>query len=562
MFGNGGQMESGVPMPYLVIQKGPKPGDVLRLDRAKNTLGRAWICTIPLEPPAEQPRAISRKHALIVCEEGQYCLADGDEKGEPSRNHTFVNGVKAPTLPDRVLLKNEDTIRICNYELVFRDGSVPADDTPSSIEASAAPDSSSVHTQTAEKLRSLLVISNRLSHSLDLDQLLPQVVENLLDVFKHAERAFLILVEETTGELVLQSHRARDSGRALPSLYSKSIVKECLAKGQGYLGNNMSGGAPISASVGDLGLQSMMCAPLRAQDGKGFGVMLVDSREPKNKFKQDDLNFLMGVANQASIALANARYHKAALAQERLQRDLALAREVVKSFLPTSLPKVGGYDFFAFNESAQAVGGDLHDFIELPGNRLAVLVGDVSGKGVAAALVMARFSAEARACLRTEPDLAAAIRRLNTLIQPLNLTDRFVTLAAVLLDPTTHTLTVVNAGHPLPLLCRQATSAVEEAAPRSVSGPLLGVVDGYEFEAHRTTLLPGDSVVLFSDGVTDAADAQGRQLGPKRLRAVLQQGNAPPADLGGRILKAVKEQAAGCPQFDDITLVCLRRRLL
>jgi sigma-B regulation protein RsbU (phosphoserine phosphatase) len=548
-------------MPYLVIQKGPKPGDVLRLERAKNTLGRAWTCTIALDPPVEQPRAISRKHAIILFEEGRCCIADGDEKGLPSRNHTFVNGVQAPTLPARVPLKNEDTIRICNYELVYHDGSVPAEDSPSAIESTVPPDSSSMHTQTAEKLRSLLTISNRLSHSLDLDLLLPQVVENLLDVFKHAERAFLILVDEATGELVLQSHRARDSRRTLPMVYSKSIVQECLAQGQGFLANNMAGGTHKSASIGDLGLQSVMCAPLRSHDGKGFGVLLVDSRESKNKFKQDDLNFLMGVASQASIALANARYHKEALAQERLQRDLALAREVVKSFLPTSVPKMAGYDFFAFNESALAVGGDLHDFIELPGNRLAVLVGDVTGKGVAAALVMARFSAEARACLRTEPDLAAAIRRLNTLIQPLNLTDRFVTLAAVLLDPTAHTLTVVNAGHPPPLLCRQTSGVFEEASPRAASGPPLGVLDAYDFEAHQITLEAGDSVVLFSDGVTDAEDAHGHPLELKGLHAVLQQGNAQPAELGARILHAVQQHAGGRPQYDDITLVCLRRRM-
>ena len=254
-------------------------------------------------------------------------------------------------------------------------------------------------------------------------------------------------------------------------------------------------------------------------------------------------------------------HHKAALEQERLQRDLVLAREVVKSFLPASLPKVAGYEFCAFNESALAVGGDLHDFIELPGNRLAVLVGDVSGKGVAAALVMARFSAEARTCLLSEPDLGAAIGRLNALVRPFSLISRFVTLAAIVLDPANHALTLVNAGHPSPLICRQATAAFEEAASRKESGPLLGVFESYDFEAKQIAMRPGDSVVIFSDGVTDAEDAQGRKLNLRGLHAVLRKGNAPPAELSRRILKAVNDHAGGQPQFDDITLVCLQRQL-
>jgi serine phosphatase RsbU (regulator of sigma subunit) len=255
----------------------------------------------------------------------------------------------------------------------------------------------------------------------------------------------------------------------------------------------------------------------------------------------------------------NARFHRDALVRERVNADLSLAREVARSFLPAQVPVIAGYEFYACNESASEVGGDYYDFIPLKDGRLGILVGDVAGKGVAAALVMARFSAEARACVRTGADLASAIRQLNELMQPLNLTDRFVTLVALLLDPQTHTLTLVNAGHPSPLLRRRATGALEEAIPGDVIGPPIGVLDDFPYEAHQVALEPGDDLILFSDGVTDAMDMHEDPLGTDRLRVAFQAGGCSPDKMGEGVLQAVKKHAAGQSQHDDITLVCLGR---
>src|SRR3954468_1935630 len=140
------------------------------------------------------------------------------------------------------------------------------------------------------------------------------------------------------------------------------------------------------------------------------------------------------------------------LAQERLERDLELAREVQRGFLPTRLLEVPGYDFFAHYESAYEVGGDYYDFMMLPQQRVAILLGDVAGKGVVAALLMAKLSANAKFCMLTEPDPATAVTRLNALMIHSGLGDRFVTLVAAVLDPEKHTVTLVNAGHPSPLI--------------------------------------------------------------------------------------------------------------
>ena len=270
-------------------------------------------------------------------------------------------------------------------------------------------------------------------------------------------------------------------------------------------------------------MRSLMCAPLWTQDGQALGVIQLDSEGPKKKFSPEDLNLLLGVAGQASIALSNARLHRDSLLRQARVRDLELASKVQLAILPRRLPDIPGYDFYAYNKSAQEVGGDYYDFVPLPRQRLAVLLGDVAGKGVAAALVMVKFSVEARACLLTEPEPAAAVSKLNALMSKAALADRFVTLAVAVLDPASHTIALVNAGHPSPLLFRRAAgSPWKKRSPSRIAGPPVGIDDGHDYTSCQVALGPGDGLILFSDGVTEAQDAPGLQFRPKGIRTVLQ----------------------------------------
>jgi serine phosphatase RsbU (regulator of sigma subunit) len=205
------------------------------------------------------------------------------------------------------------------------------------------------------------------------------------------------------------------------------------------------------------------------------------------------------------------------------------------------------------------VGGDLYDFVALPGGRLAVLVGDVAGKGVPAALVMAKFSVEARVCLEAEPDPGVAVSRLNAQMVRSRLGEQFVTLAVVVLDPAAQTLTVVNAGHPSPLLCRGQSLIVEEASPRAVTGAPLGLFAGETYTAREIPFGFGDALVLFSDGVTEAMNAQGEMFRKVRVRSSLADGTLAPHEMGKRLLQAVKTHADGLEQSDDIVVVCVGR---
>ena len=159
----------------------------------------------------------------------------------------------------------------------------------------------------------------------------------------------------------------------------------------------------MSQSIADFRIRSMMCAPLVISDGHAMGAIQIDTLDQRSRFSQDDLDVLAGVAGQAAFALENAQLHEQALKQQGMQRDLELAHKVQQGLLPSAPPRMEGHHFFDFYEPANQVGGDFYDYIRLPGGRLAIVLADVSGKGVSAALVMAKLSAEVRYCWRASP---------------------------------------------------------------------------------------------------------------------------------------------------------------
>jgi phosphoserine phosphatase RsbU/P len=296
-------------------------------------------------------------------------------------------------------------------------------------------------------------------------------------------------------------------------------------------------------------------------EGKAFGVIQLDTQDRSKKFTQEDLKLLWGVANQAAIAMENARLHEEAVVRERFRRDMELATRVQKSFLPSSLPQVGGYEFFAFYEPAQAVGGDYYGFIPLPQGRLAVAVGDVAGKGIAAALLMAKVSSDARFCFLAEANPGKAAGKLNDQLYPFTSPmDRFVTLSVVVLDPARHTATLVSAGHPSPQLARKGSTVLQDVVPKATAGLPLGMVEGHVYDSCQISLQPGDNLILFSDGVPDALDARNVSFSAKGVQRVVQEAGAVSAAvLGERIIKAVQLHAVNRDPHDDITLVCLGR---
>jgi sigma-B regulation protein RsbU (phosphoserine phosphatase) len=559
-------------MASLQVLKGPNQGEKVTLDET-NIIGRdppKCNIVIPMN-------AVSREHAKIVRVGGRYYIED-----LKSRNHTYVNNEVVET---RVLLRNNDKIRICDFLAAFQDDSplpplprelVPtADDDEDGSDGSTTVEATLSHgtnlqleMQPAEKLKAILEISRNLSRTLELDHLLPRIVDSLFLLFKQADRCFIILAEEAIsrgGEgivklipKVIKTRRPQDETSAR---FSRTIVKKCLDTGDAFLSDDASGGVPLSQSVVDFRIRSVLCAPLSSAEGKAFGVIQLDTQDRNKKFTQDDLKLLQGVANQASIAMENAKLHEGTVVRERLRRDLELAHQMQLSFLPSRLPEVTGYEFFSHYEPALEVGGDYYDFIKLGTQRLAVLVGDVAGKGVPAALLMAKLSSDARFFLLSEKDPAQAITKLNNQVyQHTSQMDRFVTLVAAVLDQETNTVTLINAGHPSPRLHRIADKTLSQAMPNDAVGEPLGIFENKEYSSCQIQLGQGDSLLMFSDGVLDSFNVRGRAFSFSGIQTAINDGEViQPQAAGARIVEALKRHSAGRSQHDDITLVCFGR---
>jgi serine phosphatase RsbU (regulator of sigma subunit) len=556
-------------MASLNVLKGPNPGKTFALEADEAVLGRNATCHVVLNVPA-----VSREHAVVRRINGQYFIEDMQ-----SRNGTYVNNQEIKTA---TLLRNGDRIKICDNLFTFQDPAqlppLPAsmrrgepdmegEDTTSNIEATFTQQggnlrSSLLDAPTADKLALLLDLAADLSQqTFNLDQLLPKVVEQLFTVFKQADRGFVIFAEEETDRLIPKVIRTRHQDEST-ARFSRRIVLRCLKDREALL----SGDAvhdprfDLSQSVADFKIRSVMCVPLLARaSGAAFGVIQLDTQNKAKKFTQDDLRLLMAVAAQAANVLENSQLHASLVARAGLERDLSLARQVQLSFLPQKLPVVSGYQFFAHYEPALEVGGDYYDFIPLPGERLGITLGDVAGKGVSAALLMGKVSSDARFSFLTEPNPAAAVSRLNALLQEAGLLDRFVTFTAALLDPSGHEVSLVNAGHLPPMIFRKQTGKIEEAMPRELASYPLGVMDTLDFAPYSVKLDVGDSVIFFTDGIIDAKNKQGQDYQIEGAHTALLRDCSGPRAMGERLIQAVKQHAAGCKQYDDIAVVSFGR---
>jgi serine phosphatase RsbU (regulator of sigma subunit)/pSer/pThr/pTyr-binding forkhead associated (FHA) protein len=534
---------------WLHVDRGDLQGQIIYLDRDRMVLGRKPNCDAVIS----SNELVSRWHAYILRKDDRYVIED-----PKSRNRTYVNGEEVRP-GQQVVLKHKDRIRICDFEATFYDGITGEDSSSTKFEAALIPQSDhKLQTQPAAKLAALLEITASLSKTLQLESQLQEVTNRLLKLFAQADRCFLILVEEETGNLRPIAVSIAHGGN---NFFSHTIVRECLKTNKALLLREPDKLPGSTDSVIESQMRSVMCVPLSSGEDPPFGVIQLDTQNDRNRFTEDDLKLLCGVAQQAGVALENARYHELLLAQARVKSELEMARQVQLNFLPPAVPELPGYEFYAYYKAAREVGGDYYDFIPLPDQRLAITVGDVAGKGMPAALLMARFSSEARFCFLTERDPAAAVARLNDQLHPVTSPmDRFVTLAAAVLDPLSHTLSLINAGHPRPLWYRPGDRTFGNAIPLEDEGALLGTTRGCRYQGYDIRLQPGDCLVLFSDGVTDAQSVQMRSFRMKGIHAVLQK-DAPgtPAALGQRIIRAVEKHAREAEQYDDITLICLGR---
>ena len=521
-------------------------------------------------------KQVSRKHAVITTDGNQFFVENASRNGTLLNNRQIKDNGPQPLRPN-------DQVKICEFLFRFNDeraaarppipkGLTPVlpDPEPDPGEMTTVQHSTNraaaqqfLEVAPTERLRVLLDISGALSRTLELEPLLELIADTLFGVYKQADRCFVIQLDEAGRPYpkVVKARRVNTDDR-----FSRTIIRRCIETGQGFLSEDASSDSNLGAaqSIAEFRIRSVMCVPLVTPDGRPLGAIQLDTQDVTKKFREDDLKLLTIVANFASGAVERASLHAALLQREKAQREIELAKQVQLGFLPKTGPDVPGYEFYGFYSPAQTVGGDYYDYIHLPGGRLAVVLGDVAGKGVPAAMLMAKLSAEARFCFLTEPDPARAVALLNSQLVRGGIGDRFVTLAAMILDPVAHTLTVVSSGHQTPLRCFTPSQQFEPSVSEDLSGLPLGVMDGFEYEMGSTTLEMGQTILVFTDGVTDAANPAGVLFDMSGVKAVVLSDPAVKADarpriIGERLVSAVRKHADNAPQSDDIALVCFGR---
>jgi serine phosphatase RsbU (regulator of sigma subunit) len=541
-------------MAALWMLKGPGAPQQLTLERddsepAEETLvGRDdRYCRIHLSHPC-----VSRKHVKIIRSKDNYALMDLKSKGG-----TFLNGRRLePHVPYE--LHNGDHLQICSYRFHFLDDSpshsTPAE-TPSSVSLSESNDggitsmldssSLGVEQRTAinsrGKLQVLMMLIRELRQVVSLDVLLPKVLDSLLDLYTQADYCLMLLYPDDDRGAPVTTTACRPTSESSQFVLRKPMVEEALHSGKGVISED----------------RKAMCVPLLNRDEVASGVIQLDAAGRRTIFADEDLDMLATVAHQVSFAVENAVLHEAALRRRAMDWELRLAHDLQVELLPTKPPVVEDYEFADYYAAAQHVGGDYYDYIELGDGRLAIVLGDVSGKGIPAAMLMFKVSSELGLLLTMGLSPVEVLTRVNQRFMQRTPYGAFVTKVVLVLDSKTHELSIVNAGHLRPLLRRADRSVVELGD--DLAGYPIGVDSEYVYQEARCQLEPNEVVALMSDGIPEARNEQEDLYEWGRVIEMLKQAPEGVVEVNHAIIEDIDRFVGDQPQSDDRCLLTMRR---
>lgn len=549
----------------------------LKLGDEPVILGRHPQCEVHIEDGS-----VSRRHAQVTFDGGHYFLSDLN-----SRNGTLLNDhpIHRPTK-----LYDRSTIRICDVTFVFWVNDAPSatikpratvetsrsvpeppvsvllDDSVeiepqvrSEFDAPSHHSRSHNHVSAANKLAALTKITYALSESINRDEVLTKILDCLFELFTEADRGFIIL-KNSEGRLTPVGFKTRRPGDDENIRISKTIVNQVMETRRPLISSDAASDTrfDLSQSIVDFRIRSIMCAPLINSQDQAIGVIQLDTLKQSIAFKDEDLETLVTVSMQASLAIQKIDLFADLKKADDVKVDLQLAHEIQQRFLPQRPPTCDQFEFFSYYRPMQQVGGDYFDYVVLDDGRIAVLVADVVGHGIAAALLMAKVSAEARFALATSDCPIEAVSKMNNSLSGLNI-DRFVTLALGMLDLKTNTLTIVNAGHMPPIFRSGASGEMHELANEE-SGVPLGIMEDYPYESVEVKIEPGDVVIFYTDGINEAMNSDGVQLTTQKMLEEIKNSQAKtPQTIGEQIRKSVTRHTDGFPAIDDMCVVCVGR---
>lgn len=553
-------------MPEVTIVYPDRPPENLPLSRLRTTIGRSARSDICI------PDAFaSRLHAEIREEGGAYWLQDLGSANGTRYNGSLVT-MPIPLMPGGEIQIGETVIKFSDerQSTQTKNATLIADSTQAlnpSMTISFARQMNStdeiLKAQSASSRTELLGLISKVGVTLlsasGLDETLSQVAMLVFEAVP-AERCVIMLRDETVEDgMKISVARVRGQENQPEEVrISRTVMDEVMKNGKSVLTSDAQHDPRYaSQTMSLLGIRSVLAVPLSVNEHEIFGLIYADSPTYETTFTEEHLNILTTLASVASIRVENARLLEERFERERMEHELQLATEIQQRFQPSAMPSVEGYEFQGISFSCYEIGGDYYDFIPRHDGKMFVALGDVSGKGTAAALLMSSLHAAIHAQAAAKSTLAETINSVNQYLAENTPANRFVTLFIAELDSNAGTLQYINAGHNPPLLAK-SDGTVQQLAS---GGFPLGILPMAQYEVGSIDINPGEALVVYSDGVSEANNLKGDEFGLERLEEVVKRNlGASASGLRDKVESALSAFTQTAPANDDITMVIVKRK--
>lgn len=406
-----------------------------------------------------------------------------------------------------------------------------------------------------EELSMLNDLARTIGASVNSNDIMKKIIHRSLRAV-HAEQGVITLVDPKAKQSMKTLVRTMvSSSEQQPFHFNQNLLGWMYLNKKPLLINDAQRDERFRGVKWDKTINSLICIPLMIKS-ELIGVLTVYNKKEGKKFTEEDQRLLTIIAAQSAQVIDNARLYEEEQALFRMQEEVKLAYKIQLDLLPKTSPQITNYDIAGKSKPAQNVGGDYFDFITITKHRLAICLGDVSGKGMPAALLMANLQATIRGQTLINTSAKDCLCRSNTLLFQSTNPEKFVTLFYGILDTKKHLLYFSNAGHDAPLLFSENQAPIR----LKTGGLVLGILEDFPFEEEVIPFNPGDLLVLYSDGITEAINSREEEFGQHRLEAVVKKHQEDSAgEIIEKIIAAVKLHVGDSPQIDDMTLVVIKR---